>query len=68
LGYQGDPAAAQPLIALLPHSNKHVRQAAAMSLGRLDAHEARPALQRLLTDPEPHVREAAKEALQRIRD
>lgn len=44
------------------------RAAAAAALGRQKAEEARPALQKLMTDPDPYVRSTAAVALGRMGD
>ncbi|MGH9422794.1 MAG: HEAT repeat domain-containing protein [Thermoanaerobaculia bacterium] len=63
----GDSKATDALIAAMSDPSKHLRQAAADSLGHLGNPAARRVLTRALNDPEKHVRQAAAEALGNLR-
>jgi len=68
LGDIGDRRAVAPLADLLAQDTDwEVREVAAYSLGQLGGPEATARLTEAMTDPEQEVREAAREALQRIR-
>ena len=69
LGTSGSSAAVEPLVGALEDSNAAVREAAAHALGALGptARTAAAALRRLADDPDPDVRAAAADALERIR-
>jgi len=66
LGATGDPAAAEPLIALLADEDLFVRMAAARVLGELHSASAVPPLIDALEDGEVSVREAALIALRNL--
>jgi HEAT repeat protein len=66
LGEIGDPAAAEPLRAVLPDHEWPVRAMAAKALGRIRDSEAIPGLCEMLRDSEWWVRVNAAEALRRL--
>jgi epoxyqueuosine reductase len=69
LGSRGVPAAATPLAARLddPREDAPVRASTAWALGRIDSHDARAALARHQSDPEPLVQDAVLRATARTR-
>jgi len=68
LGKIGAPAV-EPLIAALRDPNADVRWEAAYALGKIDDARALPELERLAReDPSPHLADAAREAIARIRE
>ena len=62
------PAGTPLLLSMLTTAAGPSRAAAAAALGRRKAEEARPALQKLMTDPDPFVRSSATVALARMGD
>jgi HEAT repeat protein len=62
-----DPAATQALIDLLGDGNFTVIRNAAKALAYKKAAEAVPALEKALAAPDPYVRSAAREAIQKIK-
>ena len=62
-----DPAATQALIDLLEDGNFTVIRNAAKALAYKKAAEAVPALEKALSAPDPYVRSAAREAIQKIK-
>jgi HEAT repeat protein len=69
LGLLGDPRAVQPLIATLKSEDEDLRECAAEALGYIGppARKAVPALRELVQDETPLVRQAAQDALEKIR-
>ncbi len=67
-GRSGGPGAAEALLALAEDPVGHVRAQAAEGLGLLRWAEGGPALEALLSDPYPDVRQAALTALRAIRE
>lgn len=68
LGELGHPAAVEPLRDALGDDDSWTRRYAALSLGKLQAREARPALEALADDPDRSVRLVARWALRRLED
>jgi HEAT repeat protein len=64
LGRSRDARAVPTLIDVL--DDPEVAAHAASALGQLKAFAARPALERLLTDPQPLVRREARKALKKL--
>lgn len=62
-----DPAATQALIDLLQDHNLTVIRNAAKALAYKKAQEAVPALEKAMSAPDPYVRSAARDAIQKIR-
>jgi hypothetical protein len=57
------PLAAEPILAIVGDSSRHLRAAAAMLLSRFEDDSSRAALTAMIDDPEPIVREAAVRAM-----
>jgi len=67
LGKLRDPRAVRPLLILLEREERpQVRQYAVKALGRIGDPQARPLLERIVSDPKekPYIRRAAEKALQ----
>ena len=60
------PQSVTPLLEMLSHEKPRARQSAVEALGRIGRPTALPDVQKLLADPDPSVREAAKEAERRL--
>jgi HEAT repeat protein len=69
LGKMGSAATGSlpALLRMIRHADKNIRREVAASLGKIDPRAARAALTEALADPDPSVRLAAKESLDRIR-
>jgi len=65
--YLGDAGVLSPVLQMLSDTEGEVRQVAAETLGRHGDRNAVPALERLSTDQDDYVRNAAKNAVEAIR-
>jgi beta-lactamase regulating signal transducer with metallopeptidase domain len=68
LGSSGDPRALGPLLNVLQDGSAVMRMHAAMGLGELGDERAAGALRQAEDDPDRQVRQAAREALRKIRE
>lgn len=64
LGRLAHQSSLEPIRSLTTHANPNVRWAAIQNLGRLSRVEAQKLLRVALDDPHPHVRHAAKQAIE----
>lgn len=68
LGMLKDPRSIGPLTKVLDHPNARTRSMTVAALGAIGRDEARPALRRMLTDPEPNVQWGAAISLAKLKD
>ncbi|MGA2619424.1 MAG: HEAT repeat domain-containing protein [Thermoguttaceae bacterium] len=64
LARPGDRRSTDVLVGLLQHKNKHVRESACQSLGRLGGSQARVALEQLRDSGDPQVEALATDSLE----